>query len=82
MLPRLDAYYTVGIWNGTAIEPIIQRDTLEPIPKHVIFVLDTSDSMTGTKLGDAKDAAKVDFIIRKLCSIESIGILGMRLGWQ
>ncbi|KAJ8955627.1 hypothetical protein NQ318_001458 [Aromia moschata] len=31
---------------------------LEPLPKHVVFVLDTSGSMGGTKLSQLKDAMK------------------------
>ena len=34
-------------------------DSLDPIPKHVIFVLDNSDSMRGAKLEDAKGAIKL-----------------------
>ena len=34
-------------------------DSLDPIPKHVIFVLDNSDSMMGTKWDDAKGAIKL-----------------------
>ena len=35
------------------------RDSLDPIPKHVIFVLDISDSMRGAKWDDAKGAIKL-----------------------
>ena len=35
------------------------RDSFAPIPKHVIFVLDNSDSMRGAKLDDMKGATKL-----------------------
>lgn len=34
-------------------------DNLEPLPKHIVFVLDTSGSMGGENLDRVKDAMKV-----------------------
>lgn len=49
------SYFQILLQDGYFIHFFAPND-LDPLPKHIVFVLDTSGSMSGTKIQQLKDA--------------------------
>ncbi len=73
---KMLAHKAIGSEEGyflLFVYPSVNKDEVQPTPKDVVFVIDTSGSMSGQKITQAKNALK--FVLKRLDGKDSFNII-------